>query len=78
MKTVKLTLHNGEDILVNWETVAFATPSTNEDTREVYTKLVFNSNGGEVDVRESMGNVQTLLGDIVVVDAKKKSTPRRK
>ena len=73
MKTVKLTLHNGEDVLVNWDTVAFATPSTNEDTREVYTKLVFNTNGGEVDVQETMDNVVSMLGDTVAISKSRRS-----
>ena len=73
MKTVKLTLHNGEDVLVNWDTVAFATPSTNEDTREVYTKLVFNTNGGEVDVQETMANVISMLGDTVAISKSRRS-----
>ena len=83
MKSVKLTLHNGEEILVNWESVAFATPSTNESTREVYTKIVFNGNGGEVDIRETLEDVSLVLskgtiGDVVENEDSKPKIPRRK
>ena len=74
---IQLTLHNGEDILVNWDNVSFATPSTSEETREVYTKIVFNGGDsavGEVDVREAVSEITaTLKGG-----GSKKTTPRRK
>lgn len=62
MKTVRLTLHNGEDVLINWESVAFATPSVSEQTRETFTKLVFTGNSShEVDVRENLDEVNSIL-----------------
>jgi hypothetical protein len=85
MKQVKLTLHNGEEILVNWDCVAFATPSTNESTREVYTKIVFNTNGGEVDVRETVEDISLSLSTVTMGQAveekdnkSKAKVPRRK
>jgi hypothetical protein len=65
MKTVRLTLHNGEDVLINWESVAFATPSVSDTTRETFTKLVFNSSTAhEVDVRETLEEVNAVLLNI--------------
>ncbi len=77
MKTVRLTLHNGEDVLVNWDTVAFATPSVSETTRETFTILVFNGNSAhEVDVRETLEEVNAVLinvgNDVKVTSPKKK------
>ena len=72
---IQLTLHNNEDILVNWDNVAFATPSTSEETREVYTKIVFSGSDvavGEVDVKETISDIAAIL------KANGKSTTRRK
>ena len=61
---IQLTLHNSEDILINWDNVSFATPSTSEETREVYTKIAVNggeNSVGEVDVRESISEIVSHL-----------------
>lgn len=62
VSTVRLTLHNGKDVLINWDEVAFATPSVSETTREAFTKLVFSSSSAhEVDVRETLDEVYAVL-----------------
>ncbi|MAH46593.1 hypothetical protein CMI37_12250 [Candidatus Pacearchaeota archaeon] len=67
--TVRLTLHNGEDVLVNWDTVAFATPSVAEQSRETFTKLVFTGNSShEVDVRETLDEVNGILLNVNAPD----------
>ena len=80
MKTVRLTLHNGEDVLINWESVAFATPSVSETTRETFTKLVFNgSSAHEVDVRETLEEVnQVLVSSDSLCRKGEPTTPKKK
>lgn len=58
---VKLTLHNGEEVLINWDSVAFATTAKSDNNGQVYTKLVFDTNAGEIDVKEPLDQVQHLV-----------------
>lgn len=73
---VQLTLHNGEDILINWDNVAFATPSQSEETRETFTKIMFTDGSTEVDVRETVREVASDLN--IQVTATKSKTLTRK
>ena len=64
MKLVKLTLHNGSNILVNMDRVLHSMATQDDETGNEYTRLMLDASKAEmqqVDVSETLDDILKLI-----------------